>query len=132
MPDNLTFRQVSERLGVSTRTLHRWRLRGAMPAIRIGGRWYVSADWVETSAQYGTPRKIALASIDLDCQPPRRGTIWYQDGRLSCDGNDITPVAGKIDIDQAIESIEQMYGERYTAFSGVWGLRWTAFSESRM
>jgi len=54
MPDNLTFRQVSERLGVSTRTLHRWRLRGTMPAIRIGWRWYVPVAWVDETAEYGS------------------------------------------------------------------------------
>lgn len=33
----LTLAEVTERLGISARTLRRWRQRGLLPAIRIAG-----------------------------------------------------------------------------------------------
>jgi excisionase family DNA binding protein len=42
MDDELSPREVAERLGVTTRTVQRWIVGGTLPARRVGGRWRVA------------------------------------------------------------------------------------------
>lgn len=64
-----------------------------------------------------TMDRQVIGSIDLDTTPPRRGDITLEDGRLWCDGHDITPR------EEAYSSIEQARKDVAHLYSGaVWGL----------
>lgn len=49
----LSPKAVAERYGKSTLTIYRWIYRGAIPATKIGGNWFVDeADLEQKATQY--------------------------------------------------------------------------------
>jgi excisionase family DNA binding protein len=50
MSDELSPRQVAERLGATTRSVQRWIASGRLPARRVGGRWRVAPDAIDAFA----------------------------------------------------------------------------------
>ena len=47
MSDELSPREVAERLGASPRSVQRWIASGRLPARRVGGRWRVASDAID-------------------------------------------------------------------------------------
>lgn len=39
--------ETARRLGVDKSTVTRWIAAGAVPAVRVGGRWRINAGWVK-------------------------------------------------------------------------------------
>ena len=90
-----------------------WYWRGESPAKHMSNRGKVQPlENVETK----------IGSIIQDTPDNRRGDIVLREGRLVCDGTDITPRTGIMTAQEARKSVEQMYGEKRAVYP-VWGLK---------
>ncbi len=53
----LTQQEVADALGISVFTVRKWRVLGKCPAVKIGAKWHIPAEWLNgliADAQTGT------------------------------------------------------------------------------
>jgi acetyl-CoA/propionyl-CoA carboxylase biotin carboxyl carrier protein len=55
--------QAAERLGATTRSVQRWIATGLLPAERVGGRWRVASDALESFAAQRSPGEVRRLEV---------------------------------------------------------------------
>jgi excisionase family DNA binding protein len=59
---------LARQLQVHLTTLHRWRIAGRLPAVKIGGRWYAKQacveDWLQAPSHAKRPPPVVSHTPD--------------------------------------------------------------------
>lgn len=59
----LTTTQVAEMIQMDVVTVRRWARQGRLPAIKVGNRWRIEPDFLESLQTSGGPRTNELAGL---------------------------------------------------------------------